>query len=82
MTPTTISVQIPQARPAPRLATLIGEWVGDLLTALRSSTPAQRYPAQEAAQVRALAHQFEASDPRFAAELYAAADRHEALCYN
>jgi hypothetical protein len=79
MTTTTISLQIPQFRTAPRLATVIGELVGALLNALPSGTPAPRYPAHEAARVRAMAHRFEGSDPRFAAELYAAADRHETL---
>jgi SAM-dependent methyltransferase len=41
--------------------------------------PAPRYPAREAARVRAMAHRYEAADPRFASELYAAADRHEML---
>jgi hypothetical protein len=33
--------------------------------------------AQEAAQVREMARQLQATDPGFAADLYAAADRHE-----
>jgi hypothetical protein len=36
-------------------------------------------PTAEAAAVRALAREFVASDPGFAADLFAAADRHEAL---
>jgi hypothetical protein len=79
MTTTTISLQIPQSRTAPRLAAAIGEWVAALLNALPSGTPTPRYPSREAARVRALAHRYEGSDPRFASELYAAADRHEAL---
>jgi hypothetical protein len=79
MTATTISLQIPQSRTAPRLAAAIGEWVAALLNALPSGTSAPRYPSREAARVRALAHRYESSDPRFASELYAAADRHEML---
>lgn len=36
-------------------------------------------PAAEAAAVRALARDFVSSDPGFAADLFAAADRHERL---
>jgi hypothetical protein len=36
--------------------------------------------AGEAAKVRQLAYQRQKSDPRFAADLFAAADRHERLC--
>lgn len=40
---------------------------------------AEPSPAAEAAEVRELARQFIKTDPGFAADLYAAADRHEAL---
>ena len=40
-------------------------------------TPALHDPSSEAAAVRALAHSYSKTDPRFASELYAAADRHE-----
>jgi hypothetical protein len=43
------------------------------------ATSAAPTPAAEAAAVRELARQFTVSDPGFAADLYAAADRHEAL---
>jgi hypothetical protein len=79
MTTSTISLQIPQARTAPRLAAVIGEWFAAIVKALPAGTPAPRYPSRDAARVRAMAHQFESSDPRFASELYAAADRHEML---
>jgi hypothetical protein len=36
-------------------------------------------PTEEAAAVRALACEFMTSDPGFAADLFAAADRHESL---
>jgi hypothetical protein len=38
---------------------------------------ARRSAAEEAANVRALADQYRMSDPGFASDLYAAADRHE-----
>ena len=52
-----------------------------LLTRLLSTTPARapRGRAAEAAEVRAMAHGWEATDPGFAADLYAAAARHEGL---
>lgn len=80
MTATTISLHIPQSRTAPRGALRLGEWAAALLSALMpAGTPAPRYPSREAARVRAMAHRQEAHDPRFASELYAAADRHEML---
>ncbi|MBX3621722.1 MAG: hypothetical protein KF891_17260 [Rhizobacter sp.] len=83
MTTTTISLHIPQSRTAPRLATRLGEWAASALAALiPAGTPAPRYPFREAARVRAMAHRFEGTDPRFASELYAAADRHEMLYGN
>lgn len=39
--------------------------------------PAPRSAAQEAAEVRELAHHYRKSDPGFASDLFAAADRHE-----
>ncbi len=39
--------------------------------------PAARTAAQELAAVRALADSYRQSDPGFASDLYAAADRHE-----
>jgi hypothetical protein len=48
--------------------------------ATRSDTVAPvRDPVAEAADVRAMADAVRVSDPHFAADLYAAADRHEAL---
>ncbi|MEO7246616.1 MAG: hypothetical protein ABIX12_15900 [Rubrivivax sp.] len=41
--------------------------------------PAPRTRVEEACEVRALARQVNDQDPRFAADLYAAADRHERL---
>ncbi len=49
------------------------------LQALKRLAPARRSldPAREAADVRALASNYLQSDPSFAADLYAAAARHE-----
>ncbi len=83
MTTTTISIQIPQVRTAPRLAARIGELVASAIALLsHPGTPAPRYPSREAARVRAMAHRYEMADPRFASELYAAADRHEMMYGN
>lgn len=77
---TTISLQVPQTRTAPRLAAPLGELFAAAIALFnRPAAPAPRYPSREAARVRALAHGYEGADPRFAAELYAAADRHEML---
>jgi hypothetical protein len=59
-------------------------WWGSIRTVLQrlpssaGGRPA-RNPVEEAAAVRAMADGIRVSDPRFAADLYAAADRHEAL---
>jgi hypothetical protein len=77
---TTISLQIPQSRLAPRFAAPLGELFAAAIALLKHrSAPAARSPSREAARVRAMAHEYESADPRFAAELYAAADRHEML---
>lgn len=48
------------------------------VSALMQRVPAQaRTRAQEARAVRAMATEWQHSDPRFAADLFAAADRHE-----
>lgn len=44
-----------------------------------NATASARDPIREAATVRAMADEIRVSDPHFAADLYAAADRHEAL---
>jgi hypothetical protein len=79
----TISLQIPHGRTAPRFAAPLGELFAAAIALLvHPGTPAPRYPTREAARVRAMAHQYEGADPRFASELYAAADRHELLYGN
>ena len=48
------------------------------LMAGQASKPPRRDPVSEAAEVRTLAQEVRGTDPRFAADLFAAADRHEA----
>ena len=59
-----------------------GLW-GSVRAVMRRLTPARApaasNPTHEAAAVRAMADAIRVSDPHFAADLYAAADRHEAL---
>jgi hypothetical protein len=78
---TTISLHVPQTRTAPRAATRLGELfaAGIALLMHRGRTEEVRSPAREAARVRAMAQRYERTDPSFASELYAAADRHEML---
>jgi hypothetical protein len=77
---TTISLQVPHTRTAPRIAAPLGELFAAAIALLaRVGTPTRRSANREAARVRALAHEYEGADPRFASELYAAADRHEML---
>jgi formiminotetrahydrofolate cyclodeaminase len=45
--------------------------------ATKKAAPAPRSIAEELADVRALADSYRKSDPGFASDLYAAADRHE-----
>lgn len=48
-----------------------------LVSLFAAAKPAVRSRAEEAAEVRAMARAVHATDPGFAADLYAAADRHE-----
>jgi hypothetical protein len=85
MTTTTMDLQVPQQRTAPRLAAPFAAAFAALLNALK---PAERVAAEEnqaareAADVRAMARQYLKTDPGFAADLFAAADRHEELYGN
>jgi hypothetical protein len=85
MTTTTMDLQVPQQRTAPRLAAPFAAAFAALLNALK---PAERVNAEEnqaareAADVRAMARQYLKTDPGFAADLFAAADRHEELYGN
>jgi hypothetical protein len=64
-----------------------GARIGDLIARLwlalgspaRPASAARRTRLEEASEVRDLARRVEAGDPRFAADLFAAADRHERL---
>jgi hypothetical protein len=82
MTTTTMDLQVPQQRTAPRLAAPFAAAFAALLNALK---PAERVnveenqAAREAADVRVMARQYLKTDPGFAADLFAAADRHEEL---
>lgn len=78
MTTTTINVQAALARTAPRLAYRIGEAAAAAFTVFAHARRAAR-AAGEAARAREMAHAFDATDPRMAADLYAAADRHDLL---
>jgi hypothetical protein len=82
---TTIHLQVaPRLGPAvPRgaryaAAVFLALWRA-LTPRIGSTAPAARTPTQEAQEVRELALEVQQTDPRFAAELLAAADRHERL---
>jgi hypothetical protein len=82
---TTITI----TRPAPVAAPRGALWAASAAAAVLRAFASRRIPADtlareaqaerqaEAAKVRRLADQWHAVDPRFAADLYAAADRHE-----
>ncbi len=80
---TTITVNTPAKVNEPRGAALAARWFAGMLKWLETST-AQRdldrvlkSRSAEAARVRMHAQEMLAHDPRFAADLFAAADRHE-----
>lgn len=80
---TTITVNIPSAVRAPRGSIVAARWFSALLMWFERTTErraARRVAVDrqaEAAQVRRYAQSVAAHDPRFAADLCAAADRHE-----
>lgn len=80
---TTITVNTPVRIAAPRGSRIAAVWFGRLLTRLgdlaekRVETRAMQARTKEAAEVRAYAQAMMSEDPRFAADLFAAADRHE-----
>ncbi len=83
---TTIRIQVaPRVAPdnprGARVAAAVVIALWRLLAGLarKKATPQATTAAQEAQDVRELALTQQASDPRFAAELFAAADRHERL---
>jgi hypothetical protein len=77
---TTVTIQVAQRIQAPRGATWAARAAVSLVRAI-ADWRARRAPAApsiaEAAEVRALARSYLNSDPGFAADLFAAADRHE-----
>jgi hypothetical protein len=80
---TTITVNTPVTIAAPRGSRVAAVWFGRLLTRL-GDMAAQRAESRvvanrlrEASEVRAYAQSVLTHDPRFAADLFAAADRHE-----
>ena len=80
---TTITVQKPATVRVPRAAPIAAMLAFKLLDAVERFITAHRHAraaagrAAEAAAVRRYADEVRQLDPRFAADLYAAADRHE-----
>jgi hypothetical protein len=80
---TTITVHTPVAVARPRGARIAAAWFGRLLAwasrSIESRTERRDFAGrvQEASRVRSYAQSVMQQDPRFAADLFAAADRHE-----
>lgn len=75
---TTVTVNVASKVQPPRGAAWAARAAAALLrTIAQWSAPRAPTPISEAAQVRALARTYLNSDPAFAADLFAAADRHE-----
>lgn len=73
----TVSFQFALRTAAPRLARPIGRTFANGVAALASwMRPRAESPAEAAARLRSMANQY-GSQPSFAADLRAAADRHE-----
>jgi hypothetical protein len=88
MTSTTLPKQAPRTKELARSGYSLHELsvaLHQVLGALRATVkrpvraPEVSSAAEEANKVRRLADSYVRSDPRFAADLYAAADRHEAI---
>ena len=74
---TTVTLQSTLRTSAPRLAQPIGSVIAGAVAAVAAwMRPRNESPAEAAARLRALANQY-GSQPSFAADLRAAADRHE-----
>lgn len=74
------SLSIPRgARVAAEVFVAAGRLLARLFSAAPSAGRLQRTRADEAADVRDMARRWEKTDPGFAADLYAAASRHEGL---
>ena len=80
---TSITVNAPVKTKAPRGANVAATWFMALLTWVKKlshqRTESRQFAGRqdEAARVRTYAQQIMGDDPRFAADLFAAADRHE-----
>lgn len=80
---TTITVNTPVRIAAPRGSRIAALWFGRLLTRLgdlaeqRAASRSLAIRVKEANEVREFAHRIAREDARFAADLFAAADRHE-----
>ena len=73
----TVTLQFALCSAAPRLANPIGRTVAAAVAGLASwMRPREESPAESAARLRTMANQY-SSQPSFAADLRAAADRHE-----
>ena len=79
MSTTTFSVLSVPATAQPRGAVLVGLIFGAVQALFRSAPARTPSRAEEAARVRDMARQVQHSDPSFAADLLAAALRHESL---
>ena len=74
---TTVTLQSTLRTTAPRLAQPIGQAFASVVATVAAwMRPREESPAESAARLRALANQYH-SQPSFAADLRAAADRHE-----
>jgi hypothetical protein len=76
MNTTTMNLQVPQQRTAPRGATFLGNAFANLLQSFRAA-PAERNAERDVRRARALAAEWAVRDPRSAADLSAAIDRFE-----
>ncbi len=80
MTDTTVHFD-PHARPAARQGALVGAYAAHVLLSLKAAFGAARGAREEAQRdasaVRLMAQRYRQSDRGFAADLDAAADRHE-----
>lgn len=73
-----LSIPTPAPQRGARLGAQAFVTVWNGVASLFSAAPRALSRAQEAAEVREMARQLQSSDPGFASDLLAAADRHEA----
>ena len=78
-----ITIQVPAPRPTPRGALLVGHLFDLLLCATsrlrRASTARELTPEESAETLRVYARSIRHSQPGFASDLFAAANRHELI---